>query len=750
MTSPLDLLARTDKWYLSAGEGLLWAPPFPVWLDAPGFWDDAHLFQYPVGPLFSVAFVDSAGRALELRVGERRWTPAALETVYRVAGGADAPPAQLEFVEHRMVLPGFVLASEWTLRNAGVEPVTMHAVAWSAAPGDDVPEGSVRWTDAELAWPRRLKDRRQQERTVELCLALARGTDSWAAVRSEPTANQPRFTLTPFWDRWDAVRPGLACRFDLGGISPAGLVYLGLHRAIEIGPGASARLAVALRVDARLAARPPADEVAAFAPKRASTFVAASRAHWEEAFAGLPSFRCSDPYLERAWAYRWYGLHLNRIAGGWGNYRTPTVCEGIAVFHEPITYSAQCHIRELRWARDPEWARGVLRTFLAHQKPDGSFHGRIYVDHLTGTDFYHADWGGALLALDAVHPSDAFLAEVLPALARYGQWLVDTRDPEGKGLYDVVDQYETGQEYMSRYQAVDRDADRYGWENRLRLKGVDVTVYAHELFRALAALAPRGGIDGAPWALRAEQTAKTVRQKMWDKDEAMFFDVDPQSGRRTGVRAAVCFYPYFTDIVRKEHLAGFTQRLFDPAEFWTVFPVPSSSVADALYDPDASWKGKRHNCPWNGRVWPMTNSHVAEAIAAVALRHVPALRAHLAEFVTKYVRMLFWDGDAARPNAFEHYHPASGRPCAYRGIDDYQHSWVNDLLAQYVVGLRAAGRGRFVVDPMPFALDGFEAMGLPMQGAAVDVVRSGDSFTVTVNGRAAGRGALGAPVEVEL
>jgi len=37
-----------------------------------------------------------------------------------------------------------------------------------------------------------------------------------------------------------------------------------------------------------------------------------------------------------------------------------------------------------------------------------------------------------------------------------------------------------------------------------------------------------------------------------------------------------------------------------------------------------------------------------------------------------------------------------------------------------------------------------------MQGAAVDVVRSGDSFTVTVNGRAAGRGALGAPVEVEL
>ena len=46
------------------------------------------------------------------------------------------------------------------------------------------------------------------------------------------------------------------------------------------------------------------------------------------------------------------------------------------------------------------------------------------------------------------------------------------------GMFDVVDQYETGQEYMSRYQAVDPGADAYGWENRIRLKGIDVTVYA--------------------------------------------------------------------------------------------------------------------------------------------------------------------------------------------------------------------------------------------------------------------------------
>ncbi len=59
--------------------------------------------------------------------------------------------------------------------------------------------------------------------------------------------------------------------------------------------------------------------------------------------------------------------------------------------------------------------------------------------------------------------------------------------------------------------------------------------------------------------------------------------------------------------------------------------MPSSSRKDPLYDPDARWKGKRHNCPWNGRVWPMTNSHIAEAIGRVALEHVPALRAQYAD-----------------------------------------------------------------------------------------------------------------------
>jgi hypothetical protein len=740
MTSPLELLARSDKWYLSSGEGLVWAPPFPRWLDSPGFWDEAYLFEYPLAPLFAVAFVDEAGIEITLRPGSRRWTPAALEVPYVGTG--------LELVESRMVLPGFVVGSEWQIANLGAAPVRVHAVAWTTAPGDEIAAGDVEWSGVELSWGRRLRDRRDRELVVRLQLAMARGTDSWGAARSETTANHPNFALTPFWDRWDPTAGGLRSRTELEGITPSGLVYLAVHRALEIAAGSAVRLAVALRVEPELDHAAPHD--GATGSRRASSFSAASRAGWDEYFASLPEFRCSDPYFERYWAYRWYGLRLNAMAGGWGNYRSPAVAEGIAYFHQPISYSAQCHLRELRWCRDPEWARGVLRTFLAHQRSDGSLPGRVYANHLEGADFYHADWGGALLALDAVHPDDAFLKEVLPALARYAHWLQAARDPQGSGLFDVVDQYETGQEYMSRYQAVDPQADRYGWENRIRLKGVDATVYAYRLFRALAVLGPRGGVDSGPWAELAEHTAAAVRRRMWDAKSGFFSDVNPATGRRTNVRAAVCFYPYFTDLVGAEHLSGLVQNLFDPRQFWKPFPVTSSSGLDPCYDPDAAWRGKRHNCPWNGRVWPMTNSHVAEAIAAVALGHLPALRGHLAEFVTKFVRMMFWDGDASRPNCFEHYHPVTGRPSAYRGIDDYQHSWVNDLLAQYVIGLRPAGEGRCVVDPMPFPLDGFVARGLPMQGNAVDVAREGDHLLVRVNGREAARGRVGTPIEVRL
>jgi hypothetical protein len=316
-------------------------------------------------------------------------------------------------------------------------------------------------------------------------------------------------------------------------------------------------------------------------------------------------------------------------------------------------------------------------------------------------------------------------------------------------MFDVVDQYETGQEYMSRYQAVDPGADAYGWENRIRLKGIDVTVYAYALFRALARLCDRLGDDLAcdRWKALAARTSRAVREKMWDGSAGMFFDVDPRSGARTSVSAAVCFYPYFTDLATDAHRDGLERNLLDPARFWTSYPVPSSSLDDPFFSATAEWKGKRHVCPWNGRVWPMTNSHIVEALMTqAAMPNGERYREPAAHLLLRMVRMMSFDGNPHRPNSFEHYNPFTAAPSAYRGIDDYQHSWLADLILRIVAGVRPHERG-ITIDPFFCGVEMAEVTGVRVRGKTIGVRIAGQRYTVSVDGDERSS-TIGEPVEI--
>ena len=114
---PLELLRRRDKHYLAAGDGILFAPTHPRWLDRPGFWDGGRVYLYPVEPLFTVSFVAADGKELALRHMHRVWTPAELVASY-AAGG-------LELEERRVGLPGGRFLSEWRITNGLAEPTEL-------------------------------------------------------------------------------------------------------------------------------------------------------------------------------------------------------------------------------------------------------------------------------------------------------------------------------------------------------------------------------------------------------------------------------------------------------------------------------------------------------------------------------------------------------------------------------------------------------------------------------------------------
>lgn len=760
---PFSLLERTDKWFLGGGKAALYAPAFPKHLDTPGFWDEAYFADIRLERLYCLLLLDESGKPLPLRCALRRWTPDRLTLLYTVEGRSG-----LRVQEERVLTPNDTLASRLTFQNASGRPVRLNVLLWSlqetqSLPTDD-PRTLAAAADVERAsdalsfahrlhygltadtpadvhgWGERAADdvSSAPDITPQVFVALggSRMPDSWTVNLAERTETLPLWQLSVFPEKF---RNGaLAQEMHLSaGWNPQGLLHLALHYAVEVaGESAdSLTFGAALALDRETALANLRNDLAGDA-------VAASRASWEAYFASVPTFNCSDPYLETAYWYRWYGLRLLTVDARAGQLPYPCVFEGIGSFRSHITYSAQCHLRELSWRQDRTVARGTLFNFLAAQTrveaadgEDGFLPGHLYLWR-RDRGFYHANWGAAALQFYYLTDDRDFVREVYPALVRYAEYFDRERDREQSGLYDVLDQGETGQEYMSRYLFVDESADAW---RKIQVKGVDATCYLYDLQCALAVFAraldqPE---DGVWWADKAAETAAAVRALMWDEEAQLFKDVHPTTFAQSPFKAAVGFYPFLSDIANETHLGAFA-HLADPATFGTPYLIPASSVDDPYFDAEADWKGKRTNCPWNGRVWPMTNSHVADALAHAARTLAGELRPAAAGFLNRAVRMLFHEGDPKRPNCYEHYNPYTGTPSLYRGVDDYQHSWIVDLIIRHVIGIQPEPEpnGALVIDPLPFNLREFRIEGVPVRGHLIDVSWSMlEGFLVRVDGR---------------
>ncbi len=720
----LSLLSRTDKHFLGGGNRVVWTPPFPVWLDEPGFWDKASYFNFDFEPVFAVTILDENGKELRPKFLRRDWNPARLRQIYNL-------PHKLLMIEEKAVLPEDSLVSALSFKNNGREKQTLHIIFWTAQDSNPYESrlfvDNVDVMDNKIGFTKFIRLQELPMHSIHTAMGLSDEPDSFAIQFSERTANHPRWMLTPFYEKFRDQR--LPNEIKLSGINQSGLIYMALHKEVTVNPGGQASIFAA-------AALAEADEEAFTHLQqtlKSGKPIARSEKNWRDFFESVPYFESSDAYLTRYYWYRWYGLRLFMIHGGDENYPYPAVCEGLAYFRVPITYSAQCHMLETRWLPKPDVAQGSLLNFIHHQNDDGSFTGHIYPNGKQTSGFYHANWGWTTLEVNKIHPDRQFLERTYFALSKYADYFDRSRDKEDSGLYDVVDQFETGQEYMSRYPAVDPQADTYDWVNNIRLKGVDATVYIYELKKALAKMAHRLGLkdDAADWQTGAEKIKTAILSLMWDSSEEMFFDVNPQTMKPTGVKAAVCFYPYMTDLVNESHLPGLKRHLLNPREFWTPWPVPSTSADDPLFNAEAEWKGKRHNCPWNGRVWPMTNSHIAEVLAQNALRFGDKeLGAAAVEFIRKFIRLLFFDQDVNRPNCFEHYNPFTGKPSVYRGVDDYQHSWIVDLIIKYVAGVQVNDSGNVSLAPLKFGLRSFNLKNLRIAGKVYQI--SGKSGKVKI------------------
>jgi hypothetical protein len=707
MIDPVELLARDDKWQLGAGDGTIFAPPAPQWLDIPGCWDGLTLYDRFFAPLFTITILDDEGRELTARASVRRWTPAELTLQYRLGQGITAS-------EVRTMHPGGVFVSEW--RFAAYKPARIHLIAWTAQPGEQIASGSVTYNGA-LAFVRALDT--TPEGAVRAELAVVGGAVSWSARRSAEAMGAPRWQNTPFAD-WQ--RGALARDIGPEPVLSDGTFFGAVHRTLDVEYG-GASAAFAMRIvpaERSLQGEPPREPVA----PRHGTIGGASRKRWSDFFASVPEFRCSDPYVEMAYWHRWYALQLNAVRGARGAWATVRACEGPALLHRPSALSTNGLVADLRWSSDGEWARGALTALLAAQRDDGSIPAVLAFGKSAAAAAAPArfDIGGALAALDELAPDDTFLAMCYEKLARYAEWLRIATDADGTGLFDL-----------------DRAADNFGPRSAGesgRVKAVDATVDAYQLFRHLERMAGRVSFDDVDrWRTLGDMTRDAVRQRMWSDAAGSFGDIDAESGAPTGVLTSAALLPLGTDIAELSHRTAMTERLVDPAMFATTYPVPTLAAHDPRFSADGVWEGRRALRPTNGRVWPLRNAPLIDAVAWAA-RAGPTdspLRAAAATLLRRHIRMLFANGDLRRISAFEHYNPFTGRGSAYRGVDDVPHGALIDLIFRYVLGVGVLD-GAIVVDPLPFGLEYAEVRGLHIRGRTLDVIVSASRVTVTVDG----------------
>jgi len=170
------------------------------------------------------------------------------------------------------------------------------------------------------------------------------------------------------------------------------------------------------------------------------------------------------------------------------------------------------------------------------------------------------------------------------------------------------------------------------------------------------------------WSSAAERTRQAVRTLLWDSKIGTFRDAQLRSsGNRTFLGtadSASAFITFIGKVPNQEQAARLLERLLDPKQFWTKYPMPSESLTAGNYDPTKYWRGN---------VWPSVQWLTFQGLAACSfedpdltnLAHRAAVG--LAESLAALV---------AINGPYEHFNPETGA-----GQGEARQSWAGVAVA---------------------------------------------------------------------
>lgn len=210
-------------------------------------------------------------------------------------------------------------------------------------------------------------------------------------------------------------------------------------------------------------------------------------------------------------------------------------------------------------------------------------------------------------------PDKEFLKKVVPKIAKHYKWLLSNRDPDQDHLVSIISPNESGMDELPVFQVVSGFYGRnliqlhyafrkpdllnqvYGFDSK-KILAKDYFNVEEVLFntvfvenaRALSRLFKilNNKTESNFFKAAAELTEKALLNKLWDKQDEIFYSVHSKNETPVKIKTAASLIPLFLERLPKSKLNSLiSKHLLNPAEFWTQFPVPTVSRDDINYSP---------------------------------------------------------------------------------------------------------------------------------------------------------------------
>jgi hypothetical protein len=236
----------------------------------------------------------------------------------------------------------------------------------------------------------------------------------------------------------------------------------------------------------------------------------------------------------------------------------------------------------------------------------------------------------ALLCIYEKSGDKDFVAELLPKIKKYFNWLSSNRDFDGDGLISIISPFESGLDWKPSYDEIVHFQTQKANEKLFRkiIWGVDFrnflrnynlkkihranyfivkevllnTMYVQDL-RALAKLCKEfNDPDAKKYSALAERAALRIIEIMYDEETAAFYDVHGHENKKLKVLTFTIAMPILLEEVPKEIAHEILQRHFlNEDEFNLTYPIPSVAKCEPSFNPDES------KFLWRGPTWVVVN-----------------------------------------------------------------------------------------------------------------------------------------------